>query len=251
MPAKTIAEVIDQLDAISNQALQNADRAGYFAVLYKKVTVAVSVKIQEKYFDDNDRMEKLDVVFANRYLEAYHQYKNGLPCSVSWQLAFDAARSWKPMVIDHLVAGMNAHIGQDLGIAAATVATGDSIHGVHDDFIKINSILHELVNDVKTDLFDMWPLGKWVSVLQVGRLENAIAGLSMNIARDAAWKVALAYASLDTETDRQSFIIERDKKVAAFGKKLLYPGLVLTGVIFFFRLFEFGTIPEKIKKLDK
>ena len=250
MPATTIAKVIEQLDEIVKQSEQNSDRAGYFAALYKKVTVAVSNKINEKFFDDNARMEKLDVVFANRYLDAYQQYKSGLPCSAVWQLAFDTTRTWKPMVIDHLIAGMNAHIGLDLGIAAATIAPGNLINGVQEDFNKINEVLNGLVNDVKTDLFAMWPLSKFISKLHADKLEDAIAGFSMTIARDAAWQVALAYAPLDTAAAGELYITERDKKVAAFGKKLLYSGIFLRTLRYIFRLFEFGSIPKKIKRLD-
>jgi hypothetical protein len=251
MPATTISEVINQLDEIVKQSIQNSDRAGYFAALYKKVTVAVSNKINEKFFDDNARMEKLDVVFANRYLDAYQLYKKGLPCSASWQLAFDATKTWKPMVIDHLMAGMNAHIGLDLGIAAATVAPGNLINSIHDDFNKINEVLNGLVNDVKTDLFAIWPLSKYISKLHADKLEDAIAGFSMTIARDAAWQVALSYAPLDTDTSKQAFIADRDKNVAAFGKKILFPGFFLSVARFVFRLFEFGSIPKKIKRLDE
>jgi hypothetical protein len=251
MPATTIAEVIEQLNEIVKLAQQNSDRAGYFAALYKKVTVAVSDKINEKFFDDNIRMEKLDVVFANRYLDAYQQYKSGKPCSSSWQQAFDATHTWKPMVIDHLVAGMNAHIGLDLGIAAATIAPGNLVNGVQNDFNKINTVLNGLVDEVKTDLFAMWPLSKFISKLNASKLENAIAGFSMTIARDAAWQVALAYAPLNTDAAKESYITERDKNVAAFGKKLLHSGFFLTIVRTIFRLFEFGSIPKKIKRLNE
>lgn len=250
MPANSISEVIDQLNQIIILARQNSDRAGYFAALYKKVTMAVSDRIKENYFDDNERMEKLDVVFANRYLDAWEQYKSGKPCSTSWQLAFDAASSWKPMVIDHLVAGMNAHIGLDLGIAAATVSPGAKINDVHDDFNKINAVLNAMVNDVKSDLYAMWPLSKFITRLQAGKLENGIAGFSMTIARDEAWKVALAYAPHDTPAAKESYITVRDKNIAAFGKKLLYPGGFLSMLKYIFRLFEFGSIEEKIKRLD-
>jgi hypothetical protein len=251
MTATSISDVIKQLDEIIIRSLRNSDRAGYFATLYKKVTVAVSNKINEKFFDDNARMEKLDVVFANRYLDAYQQYKNGKPCSVSWQQAFDATRNWKPMVIDHLVAGMNAHIGLDLGIAAAAVAPGNMINTVLDDFNKINLILNGLVNEVKTGLYSMWPLSKLISKLRTEKFENAIAGFSMTIARDAAWKVALAYAPLNTDAAKESYITTRDKDVAAFGKKLLYSRFFLNTVRYIFRLFEFGSIPKKIKRLNE
>lgn len=250
MSANTITEVITQLDAIVKQAEQNSDRAGYFAALYKKVTVATYDKITQKYFDDNERMEKLDVVFANRYLDAYYQYKSGKPCTASWQYAFDATHTWQPMVVDHLIAGMNAHIGLDLGIAAATIAPGSLIHSVHDDFHKMNEVLNGLVNDVKADLYAMWPLSKFVSKLHTGKLENALAGFSMTIARDAAWQVALSYAKLSTDVSRESFIAARDVKVTAFGKKILYPGFFLQTVRYIFRLCEFGSIQKKIKTLD-
>ncbi len=72
------------------------------------------------------------------------------------------------MVIDHLVAGMNAHIGLDLGIAAATVSPGDKIYDVHTDFKKINTVLNGLVDEVKSDLFAIWPLSKFIARLHTG-----------------------------------------------------------------------------------
>ncbi len=252
MPATTISEVISQLDAIIQDAIKNSDRRGYFAALYKQVTVAVANKIKEgNFFEDNGRMEKLDVVFANRYLEAYNNYRNGKPCSASWQLSFEAAKTWKPLVIDHLMAGMNAHIGLDLGIAAATVAPGNAISNLKGDFDKINVVLNGLVNEVKAALFSMWPISKWIAGLHAGKIEDAIAGFSMTIARDAAWQVALAYAPLDTPAAKEEYITGRDKDVAAFGNKLLHPGAFFSTVMYIFRLFEFGTVAAKIKKLDK
>jgi hypothetical protein len=252
MPATTINEVIDQLNKIIEDAIKNNDRKGYFAALYKQVTVAVANKIQEgHFFDDNERMEKLDVVFANRYLLAFNNYQNGIPCSASWQLAFDAAKTWKPLVIDHLMAGMNAHIGLDLGIAAATVAPGNEINRLKGDFDKINLVLNGLVNDVKMALFSMWPVSKFIAGLHIGKVEDAIAGFSMQVARDAAWQVALAYAPLTTPAVQAQYITGRDSAVSKFGNKLLHPGAFLSTVMYVFRLFEFGSIPDKIKKLNK
>ncbi len=73
----------------------------------------------------------------------------------------------------------------------------------------------------------------------------------MTIARDAAWEVALAYAPLATSDAQESYIIERDNTVAAFGKKLLYPGAFRSTVMYIFRVFEFGGIGDKIKRLDE
>ena len=48
----------------------------------------MSDKIKLGYFDDNARMEKLDVVFANHYLQAYQNYKveNHAAIAGSWLL---------------------------------------------------------------------------------------------------------------------------------------------------------------------
>lgn len=250
MPCKTISEVIIQLEKIVQESVVKEDRNGYFAALYKKVTIAVGDKIKEGYFDDNIRMEKLDVVFANRYLEAYQQYRLAKPCTQSWQLAFDAAKQWKPMVIHHLTAGMNAHIGLDLGIAAATVAPGNSIHSIKADFDKINIILNGLMEEVKQDLFDMWPMSKRLAHFRLGKLENEIGAFSMSVARDAAWLVALAYAPLEKEEEKRNFVKSRDNKVALFGRKILYPGTLMQGILYGLRVFETGSIGYKIKKLN-
>jgi Family of unknown function (DUF5995) len=250
MPANSISEVIDQLNEIVIRSAASSDRAGYFAALYKRVTVAVAEKIKQGYFDDNARMEKMDVVFANRYLEAYQNYKSGNPCTGCWCLAFDATKSWRPMVIHHLLTGMNAHISLDLGIAAATVSPGASVTEIQNDFYKINIVLSEMIDEVKADLFAMWPLSKFIVRLKTDKLENAIAGFSMTIARDAAWQQALDYAPLTIPANQQSFISARDQKVTAFGKSLLHPGLWISTVISILRVFEFGSVSSKIKRLN-
>ena len=247
--AATISEVIDQLTDIITRSCAENNRAGYFAALYRKVTIAVYEKIKAGYFDDNERMEKLDVVFANRYLEAYHCYHQQKACSAAWQVAFDSGKNWRPMVMHHLLTGMNAHIALDLGIATAIVSPVAGIEHIHNDFNKINTVLCELITEVKTDLYSMWPLSKLISKLNMGKLENDIAGFSMNIARDAAWQVALAYAAGPGSIEQQNYLAARDTSVANFGTRLLNPGKFVHAVTGVFRVFEFGSIPDKIKRL--
>ena len=70
-------------------------------------------------FDDADRMERLDTLFADRYLDAVAARSAGRPATASWELTFAAAQRWRPLVLQHLLVGINAHINLDLGIAAA------------------------------------------------------------------------------------------------------------------------------------
>lgn len=83
-PAKTIDEVIAQLTMIVEWSKQNNSRMGYFAALYRKVTIQVRKGIEDGSFDDGPRMERLDVIFANRYIHACYQYQTGQTPTQSW-----------------------------------------------------------------------------------------------------------------------------------------------------------------------
>lgn len=68
-----------------------------FACLYLYVTAVVKATIDHQIrdtktlnFQDNDRMAELDVIFANRYLDAYYAFKEGEPVSESWKMALCA-----------------------------------------------------------------------------------------------------------------------------------------------------------------
>ena len=83
-------------------------------------------------------MERLDVIFANRYLEAFEQYRSNQATTRSWRLTFETSKHWWPIGLQHLLLGMSAHINLDLGVAAARTSPGDTLAGLKDDFNKIN-----------------------------------------------------------------------------------------------------------------
>lgn len=250
MPLPTsIAEVITHLELIVEESLHRSEREGYFASLYLRVTREIKNKINAKFFEDNQRMEQLDVVFANRYLMAYCQYKSRKGCSDSWHQSFELCEHWPPLVLQHLLLGMNAHIGLDLGIAAATVCPSESIHSLHGDFDKINQILAALVETARNEITEVWPLLKPINNM-AGKLEEGVADFSIQRARDAAWQVALTYATLTTDVQRENYITLRDRAVAGFGQKLASPGVLLSGLIVGLRAFEQGSVRRKIEVLN-
>jgi hypothetical protein len=53
-----------------NGALRDGDRIGYFASLYRQVTVAIRAAIRTNEFDDGERMSRFDAAFGNRYFAA-------------------------------------------------------------------------------------------------------------------------------------------------------------------------------------
>ena len=76
---ETIDQVIDQLADIIDWSRSHKSRLGYFAMLYRNVTLKVKEGIADGYFGDGQRMERLDVTFAGRYLDAFEQYRSNQP----------------------------------------------------------------------------------------------------------------------------------------------------------------------------
>src|ERR1700749_2076572 len=121
MKANTIDEVISFLDTIIETCKQHQSRIGYFASLYKAMTIGVKVGIEQGAFENGPRMERLDVAFANRYLDAYTKFSGGQIATHAWMHAFKAAEQTNLSIVQHLLLGINAHINLDLGIAAAAI----------------------------------------------------------------------------------------------------------------------------------
>lgn len=196
MPAHHIDEVVQNLDRIINHSIANESRLGYFPALYRKVTLRVARGISQGQFEDCSRMERLDVLFANRYLEAFELYLQAKAVPASWQLAFDAAAEWWPIVLQHLLLGINAPINLDLAVAAAATSPGPVLPALKNDFNRINSILAARVDDVKEELTAVWPLLGLIDRVS-GRSEDVLINFSMTKALDCAWQAAerLAAAS--------------------------------------------------------
>lgn len=247
LSAKTIDEVILALNKIIAESEQNNDPAGYFAALYRKVTVRVKDGIASGFFDDGARMEQLDVVFANRYLNALSAFRNNLPVTQSWQKAFDLYTHKRPIVLQHLLMGMNAHINLDLGIAAAGVSKDSDIKALRDDFNRINEILSSLVHEVEDDLSAVWPALKFI-LKHTGKVDDYLIDFSMKLARDGAWKFATEFSAVP-EAQKSGTIARRDMKVAAKTDVILKPGLIASLVLWLIRITEKGSVAEKIIKM--
>lgn len=244
---KTIDEVISALDQIVAESEQNKNPAGYFAALYRKVTIKVKEGIASGYFDDGPRMEQLDVVFALRYLDAYAANRWNQPVTESWQKTFDLSDNYWPIVLQHLLMGMNAHINLDLGIAAVEVSDGKNLTDLGNDFNRINEILSSLVHEVEDDLSAVWPALKFI-LKHTGKVDDYLVDFSMKLARDGAWKFANQLAAVP-DSDRELAIALRDQKVATKTNLILKPGLIAKLVLGLIRITERGTIAEKIRKM--
>ncbi|HET7275215.1 MAG TPA: DUF5995 family protein, partial [Longimicrobiaceae bacterium] len=95
--ARTIDEVLDCLDVEIRGNVRDGNRLAYFACLYRLVTQRVRDGIQTGRFEDGPRMERFDVIFANRYLTALEAKRTGQPVTRSWTRTFQAAE-WGHLV---------------------------------------------------------------------------------------------------------------------------------------------------------
>lgn len=247
MKANTIDEVIIFLDEIIATAKKENSRLGYFPALYRKVTIRVKQGIINGEFKDGARMEVLDVNFANRYLEAYDMNINKGQVTKSWKLAFGQCFTWRPIVLQHLLLGMNAHISLDLGIAAAETMKGKNLDNIKEDFNKINNLLISMINEVQDDLAEVWPALKHLDKI-AGNVDEKLSGFGMKIARGAAWKVAEEVWKTP-EGKWNEKIDEIDAKVEKMSHLLASPSWRLSLALLWIRIRERQSVSEVIEML--
>lgn len=248
MPISQISEVITSLDEIVRQCQSSQNRMGYFAALYKRMTMAVRDGIAQHIFEDDDRMNRLDVVFAQRYLDAYHAYNSGLPCSHAWKFAFDCSKEDDLIVIQHLLLGINAHINLDLAIAAAIVAPGEAINSLSADFNKINSVIASLVDDVQESLSRVWLPMRLLGKIANGS-ENAVLNFSIDKARETSWANALLLSAMDKE-QQDFYIRQMDEVVYTLAQGIHSPGLLAEILVKTIHATEYDDISRTINLID-
>lgn len=219
---ETIDQVLAALDSIIDRSYAESSRLGYFAALYHRVTRRVKEGIAAGRFEDGPRMERLDVIFASRYLDAYDAFRSGGTASRSWMLAFRVAPDPAPCAIQHLLAGMNAHINLDLGIAAAEVAPGASLGALQSDFNQINNVLAEETFRVESAMEAVSPLMKLFNAVAL-KTDNRLINFSMTKARDFAWNAAIRIAA--DPANRDVHIGALDAAVALLGNTVVHPPL--------------------------
>ncbi len=219
MVATTIDEVITRLAQIIDAECANNSRMAYFPILYRKVTVRIKEGILNNEFENNPRMEKLDVLFANRYIDAYECLEKNIPYTKSWKNAFEAATNSNLLIMQHLLLGINAHINLDLGIAVAeTVGDDGELMDFENDFNKINEILGSMIADVEGKIISVSPLFGLLDKFGKGR-EDKLVSFSINVARDGAWLFANQYHFSST---KENVLKTRDVNIATIAEKLIY-----------------------------
>ncbi|WP_194766297.1 DUF5995 family protein [Tamlana sp. I1] len=200
--ATTIQNVLDELDLIIEECIATNSRLGLFAYIYRRTTYEIASEIALGNFEDNQRLEIMDVAFANLYLDAYKAYKNGQPVSAVWAYAFNHAH--EPLtILQHIMLGMNAHINLDLSIATAATMSGQDILDIEADFNKVNDILFQITNEMQDRLSRVSPLMFLLDFLGKNNDEKII-DFSMRKAREQSWNAANLLWSLGDDNNHEA-----------------------------------------------
>ena len=221
MAVQSIDDVVSALDAIIQRAYDSRSRFGYFAALYRRVTCSVRSDILAGKFQNGPLMERLDVVFASRYLDALDSFQKWGTSTQSWVVAFKGCDNADLLILQQLMCGMNAHINLDLGIAAAQVAPGDQLPQLKPDFDAINGVLASLVGIVAAEIAAISPLLGDLEKIGL-RSETKVVNFDLQAARDAAWLTAVRLAH-EPSLLHEATIAELDLAVSLAGQAILYP----------------------------
>jgi hypothetical protein len=226
---RTFADTIAALEAIVDRCATAGDRTGYFASMYIAVTNTMRERASEGRFQDAARMERFVTTFAARYLDAVDAWQAGTRCRASWLAAFQATRRRRPVILQHLLLGMNAHINLDLGVAASEIGDGAAMDAVRSDFDAVNDVLGELVDSCEGALDEVSPWFRLADRIGGGGDETLIR-FSLVLARRQAWSVATKLRALaDAERDKE--IAAVDASTARLADAIEHPGIAASAIL--------------------
>lgn len=249
MQATSIPQVISCLDEIIQSCKEKSSRLGYFASLYKAMTAGVQTGIEQGAFEDGERMERLDVAFANRYLAAYTDYVSCKIATHSWMHAFKASEQTNLTVAQHLLLGINAHINLDLGIATASISTPDNIESLHDDYNQINEVIANVYNSMDKALRKIAWTAVFLKSFDTGGAHSVI-NFSIQKARDAAWSNAQLLVSVNLLQEDQ-IIKTTDAVISKVATAIQNPAGIIKWLTKSILIFESKDITQNISILNE
>ena len=226
MADDTVAEVIARMQSRVG-SLRASDGVACFTRLYLAVTRGVQQHLEGVRFADPQFLARLDVVFANLFLEALDATPTKLPRAWAPLLQARSARGIAPL--QFALAGMSAHINRDLPIALVTTCREFGIgleesSPQHADFVHVNGVLATVEGQVKAQYLTGWLRTLDRLVHRVDRLDDVVAMWNVARARDAAWANGEALWALRDQPDLSArYVLALDRTVGLTARGLLVP----------------------------
>ncbi|MCK6546791.1 DUF5995 family protein [Myxococcota bacterium] len=249
----TIDEVVARLEDLARTEANNGRPSALFATLYLLMTKAVRASLCDGHFRDRALMEQLDVVFASDYFDAFAAWQaRRRPRSAAWEVAFRTTERRRPIALQHLLLGMNAHINLDLAVSVARVVPSSKLAAFKPDFDRVNDVMSSLFDPVKEVLGRFSPLLGLLD--RLGREgDDVVVEFSLQRARQAAWDNAVRLSELPP-CELLPAIRALDHRVAARSRLIARPPLVMLPLLTLVRVpesRELAAIVDALLALDR
>jgi hypothetical protein len=224
--ATTIAEVIERLERLEDE-LPVDDGVRWFNRLYLAVTRSLSTWLGENEQASPGFLERLDVLFGNKYFEALDAADDlGDYPFHAWKPLFESRRRRDVAPLQFALAGMNAHINHDLAIGVQDVCGELDVRPKrggpeYTDFIAVNGLIARTEDEVK-----LWLLTGAIAELdrRFGPIDDAIAVWNVVQAREAAWTHGEVLFELsDRGLVERSYREVLDRTAGFVGRAMLLP----------------------------
>lgn len=217
----TVEALLERMRAV-HAALAPDDGVRAFSEMYLTVTELVRDRVTDGYFTNPQFLARLDIRFASLYLEAV---RSPAP-TAAWAPIFELRHTPGRLPIQFALAGMNAHINNDLPLAVVGTCRELRLKpespGVLADYLRVNELLATVQEQVRQSFLQG-------ILLQVDRdhmapVANLVGAWSINRARDAAWTNANVLWRLDgLEPLRSDYAATLSRSVGLAGRLLLTP----------------------------
>jgi hypothetical protein len=148
--ALTVADVLTRMRAITAE-LPSADGARVFNDVYLRVTEMIADRLDSPgTYRDAAFIAALDVRFASLWFTAYDAAHDK---PKAWDPLFAARSNTHVFPIQFALAGMNAHIENDLPLAVLATCAARRLTpaspGVRDDYEKVNDLLADVEAEIR------------------------------------------------------------------------------------------------------
>lgn len=178
----------DELQTLIDWAKGAEHRIGYFAAVYKRTTLALKQAAEANAFEDGERMSRLAGIFATRYLTAVNAFfrPDEFTLTESWRASFDQLDNPRPVIVQHIQAGINAHTAFDLGMAVNEITASKNVDSVRVDFLAVNAVLASQTEDMLDKVEEISPRLRAILDTVPGD-EALLIGPAIKWMREEAW----------------------------------------------------------------
>lgn len=211
----TVAGVIDRLRSIE-RALPPSDGAAIFNAMYLKVTERIAAELNAgATFRDPEFMFELDVRFAGLWLSAHDTAASGQKVPSAWAPLFEERSTRGIFPIQYALAGINAHIENDLPLAVVQTCRSRGVTprrlSIFQDYEAVNDLLASVESDIRRSF--LTDIEQRIDD-EVGPLVHLVNAWNIDKARELAW------VNVETLWATRHFEFLSARYVAALGRTI-------------------------------